>query len=325
MKKNILYLMVVAFLSCAESDNAIDRVNNTVTTGAVLATTQINNLTLDKSDLSRPVSFDLELRDGNNGNLLRDVEIFISYDDRTLDNGDNSNSQEPYSILTPEDFVMGENNLPVTTIEITPQEILDFYNFSIDDVSCTDRFQIDFTLNLTNGNSFNHENSIGPIISFTGAIRSPFTYDIYVVNGVDEEFLTGQYTYSSIQDGFDGSTFSTPELVELTASRPNARSFEVFRDMQTTVQGGVFVRAEIDFTIACDQIILSRYVRSAIICSNEVEGDQHVLLGPQINLENTTSIIDDTVFDLRYIEAFEGNDGLCGWPETNAIIRFSKQ
>lgn len=211
-------------LSCAESDNAVNQAFDNVTTGAVLATTQINNLTLDKSNLERPISFDLELRDGNAGAQLRDVDVFISFIDRTQDNGNNTASQEPYFTLTPEDFEIGVNNFPTTTIEIFPQELLDFFDFTIDDTHCTDRFQLDLTLNLTDGRSFNHNNSIGPIISFTGAIRSPFTYDIYVVDGVDNEFLTGQYSYESILNGFEGSTFLTPESVEITPSRPNARS-----------------------------------------------------------------------------------------------------
>ena len=137
--------------------------------------------------------------------------------------------------------------------------------------------------------------------------------------------FTGTYSYDSIVDGFDGSTFISPALLEVARTRPNARSFEIIRDEQLTTVGGVLVRAEVEFTIACDQIILTRYVRSAIVCSSEVEGDVHVLLGPSEDLSNTGNQTDDSVFDLRFLEGFEGNDGFCGWPVTPSIIRLSKQ
>ena len=88
---------------------------------------------------------------------------------------------------------------------------------------------------------------------------------------------------------------------------------------------GTFILSEVEFTIACDQAIMTRYIRSAIVCSARVEADHQVLLGPSNDLNGTIDEIDDTVFDLRFIEGFEGNDGFCGWPVTPSTFRLTKQ
>ncbi|MEP0263465.1 hypothetical protein [Dokdonia sp.] len=325
--KNIylVLLLLLGFISCNDDEKAVDIVFEQAQVGAILRTQSVENLTFDTSALQRSIQFTLEYQDGQETSLFSDVEVFISFVDNTPENGDDSRSAQNFRVLTDQDFTEGINGLPITDVTVTTQELLDAFGFSTSQVTCTDRFIIDLQLNLTDNRSFTHANSIGPIISFAGALSSPFTYDIYVVDGIDDESFTGNYSYTSIEDGFGGPTIITPAILEISTSRPNARSFEIFRDQQQTVTGGVLVRSEVEFTIACDQIILTRYVRSSIVCSSEVEGDVHVLLGPDINLNNTANPNDDTVFNLRFLEAFEGNDGFCNWPLTPSEVRFSKQ
>ncbi len=319
----LILICALCIISCAREENAVDFVSNNLQTGAVLRTLEIENLTYDTSALDRPISIQLEHQDEQRGDLLDTVELFLSFDDRTPENGDRTETSRLFKTVSRSDFDL-TTELPRTNIVITTQELLDFFGFSSNDVQCTDRFVLDLKLCLTNGLCFTNTNSEGPIISLGGRLNSPFTYDIYVVDGIDEQSFTGNYSYTSIQDGFEGPTFITPAVVEITTNRPNTRRFEVFRDEQD-IQGGIFVRAEVEFVIACDQAILTRYVRSAIICGFGVEGDIHVLLGPQENLNETLNISDDSVFDLKFLEAFEGNDGFCGWPLTSSEIRFSKQ
>lgn len=325
IRKYFLLLFLVGFLSCSNDDKAVDIAFEQAQVGAILRTQSVENLTFDTSAPQRSIQFTLEYQDGQETSLFSDVEFFISFVDNTPENGSNSRDAQSLRVLTDQDFTEGVNGLPITDITITTQELLDALGLSNSQITCTDKFVIDLQLNLTDGRSFTHANSIGPIISFAGALNSPFTYDIYVVEGIDDESFTGNYTYTSIVDGFGGPTIITPAVIEISTSRPNARSFEIFRDQQQTITGGVLVRSEVEFTIACDQIIITRYVRSSIVCSSEVEGDVHVLLGPDTNLDGTANLTDDTVFDLRFLEAFEGNDGFCGWPLTPSVTRFSKQ
>lgn len=325
IKKYFLFLFSILLLACNEDEKAVDIVFSDAQVGGVLRTQSIDNLTFNTTQPELPVAFTLEYQDGQTTSLLSDVEIFISFVDNTLENGDNSKSAEPYTILTNQDFTEGVNGLPVTDILINTQELLDLLNLNIPQISCTDKFVIDLQLNLTDGRSFSNSNTNGPIIGFGSALNSPFTYDVIVVEDIDDDLFTGSYSYTSIVDGFNGPTIISPDILELQRTRPNVRSFEIFRDQQQTVVGGVLVRSEVEFTIACNQMILTRYVRSSIVCSAEVEGDVHVLLGPADNLDGSVIPNDDTVFDLRFIEAFEGNDGFCGWPTTQSEVRLSKQ
>lgn len=324
-KTYTIVVVLCIFLSCESDEKAVDIVFNQAQVGGILRTQAAENLVVDLSDMQRNIQFTLEYQDGQATPLLSEVVFSITFIDNTPLNGNNSQPSEEFRILTASDFTEGVNGLPVTDVTFTTEELLDAFNFTSTQISCTDRFVIDLELRLTNGSSFTHNTSIGPIISFGGALNSPFTYDIHVVEAIPDDLFTGNYTYESLVDGFAGSTFIEPEVLEVITTRPNARSFEIIRDMQQTQVGGVLVRAEVEFTVACDQIILTRYVRSAIVCSSEVEGDVHVLLGPATDVSNTASEADDSVFDLRFIEAFEGNDGFCGWPTTPAAIRLSKQ
>ena len=322
----IQYLILICSLcltSCSREENAVDFVSNNLQTGAVLRTLEIENLTFDRSTPDRPISITIEHQDEQRGDLLDTVELFLSFDDRTPENGNNTETSRLFKTLTRSDFDV-TTELPITDIVITTQELLDFFGFSTNDIQCTDRFVLDVKLCLTNGLCFTNTNSIGPIISLGGRLNSPFTYDIFVVDGVGEESFTGNYNHTSIQDGFRGPTIITPTIIEITTNRPNTRRFEIFRDEQD-IQGGLFLRAEVEFVIACDQAILTRYVRSAILCGFGVEGDIHVLLGPEENLNETINLNDDSVFNLKFLEAFEGNDGFCGWPLTSSEVRFSKQ
>ncbi|WP_299767501.1 hypothetical protein [uncultured Dokdonia sp.] len=324
MKTHYLILICsLCMISCSKEENAVDIVFNNVRTGAVLRTLEIENLTFDTSAPDRPISIRLEHQDEQRGDLLDTVELFLSFEDRTSENGDRTEASRLFKTLSRNDFDLTAE-LPITNIVITTQELLDFFGFSTSDIQCTDRFVLDVKLCLTNGLCFTNLNSIGPIISLGGRLNSPFTYDIYVVDGVDDQLFIGSYSHTSIQDGFQGPTIITPEVIEITTNRPNTRRFEIFRDDQD-IQGGLFLRAEVEFVIACDQAILTRYVRSAIICGFGVEGDIHVLLGPEENLNETVSISDETVFSLKFLEAFEGNDGFCDWPLTSSEVRFSKQ
>ncbi len=325
IKRYFLLLFLVVFLSCNDDDKAVDIVFSDAQVGAVLRTQSIDNLIFDTSQPELPVQFTLEYQDGQGTPLLSDVDVFISFVDNTPENGDNSRTPEIFTTLSNQDFIDGINGLPVIDVTITTEELLETLALNSSQLSCTDKFIIDLTLNLTDGRSFSNDNTNGPIIGFGSALNSPFTYDVIVAEGINDDLFTGVYSYDSLVDGFNGPTIISPEVLELTRTRPNVRSFEIFRDQQQVVTGGVLVRSEVEFTIACDQIILTRYVRSSIVCSSEVEGDVHVLLGPDINLSGTANLIDDTVFDLRFLEAFEGHDGFCGWPLTPSIIRFSKQ
>ena len=67
----IIYLSVIVsllvFTSCEEPDNAINYVLDNVRNGAVLRTRAINNSVYDVQSPTTPISYVLEMQDGNEG------------------------------------------------------------------------------------------------------------------------------------------------------------------------------------------------------------------------------------------------------------------
>lgn len=313
-------LLMFVFFSCSDEPNPIQIASEAVERGAVLRTIEITNMTYDKLDLQRPIEIRLEYQDIEDGDLLENVEILISFIDTTPENGDVTSEKQLLKTLVPTDFQIGQNNLPVVDLIIETQELISLLDLTDSQLSCTDRFILDLNLNLTDGRTFNNENSTTAIRSFGGFLNSPFSYDIHVVEGIANDIFIGEYEHSSLKDGYSGPTFFLPTLVEMNATRPNVRSFEMIRIRSTDT-----IINKMEYTIACNQAILTRYVRTRFKCSPLVEDEHVVLLGPDLELDGSIEITDDSVFDLRFLEAFEGNDGFCDWPLTQSEVRFSKQ
>lgn len=318
--KKIEMLFFFCLISCVNDPNAIEIVFQNETRGAILRTKAINNLTYDLLSTNRPIEIQLEYQDNEGGSLLESIDLIVSFVDSTPENGINTQEGRLLRTLMPSDFAIGENDFPVIDILIETEDFRLLHELNDSQLNCTDRFVLDLNLNLSDGRTFNNLNSTSATRSFGGFLNSPFSYDIHIVEGVDDNLFIGQYSHSSIKDGFNGPTFLLPTVVHMNAARPNVRSFEMIRIRSTDS-----IINEMEYTIACDQAILTRYLRTRYKCSALVEDEHVVLLGPDANLSESIDLMDDTVFDLRFLEAFEGNDGFCDWPLTKSEVRFSKQ
>ena len=136
-----------------------------------------------------------------------------------------------------------------------------------------------------------------------------------MVEPISEDLFTGVYQYTSIQDGFFGPTFREEGVVNITNGHSNnVRTFEV------SVTPTIIV--DIEFSIACDAAIMTRYQKRGFGCTMDMS-DQ-VLLGPD-TIATTADPNDDTVFELHILEAFEGFDAFCDYSNVPSKVRFSKQ
>jgi len=313
----------MAQLGCSSDEKAFDIVAANTETGAILRTVAIDHLVYDLSNPTVPIQFMVQYDDEKNGKALDKITLTLSFTDRTPENGDFSKEARVFKEFALSDFDTTSDQV-LMAFSLKTETLLEFLEVKANTISCTDKFTLNFEVCLKNGRCFTAANSTGAIISYGGFFNSPFPYDIYVVKNVDDNLFTGSYTHTSIKDGFGGPTIITPELLTIQTTSTNIRQFEIVRDLQLTVPGGVLFRADVAFVIACDQAILTKYVRSAIACA-AVEGEHQVLLGPDENLAQSLDSADDSVFELRFLEAIEGNDGFCGWPLTSSVVRLSKQ
>jgi hypothetical protein len=322
MKKiAFIILSVVLCFSCDDEEKAIETVLEEVDRGAVIRTVNINNGEFEVGSSDSLFSVILEEQDIENGNLMRDITIYLSFIDNTPEIGAFSTDRIVLETILPDAFENGINDLPVITLEYSFQELATASGVDIIDVFCKDQFRIDLDLNLTNGETFNLQNSAGTVVNTTGFLKSPFTYLINVVEPITSELFTGVYMFTSIEDGYFGPSFGPDRLVTITKGHSNnVRMFDL-------VSATNFNRTLIEFSVVCDAAVIRRYQRLALTCSGgfmDSDPSDRVLLGPDIEPGPLDSS-DDTVFELHFLEAFEGFNAFCDYTDFPSKVRFSKQ
>ena len=144
--KYIVLLFLAGLLSCTSEEKPIENVFGQTERGAVLRTIGIENLTFDTSSPERPIQLSLEYQDDENGALLKEVGISITFIDNTPSDGDNSQDLIFLKTIFLEEFSDGTNGFPIADITITTQELLDAFSLETEQVSCTDKFVIDLSL-----------------------------------------------------------------------------------------------------------------------------------------------------------------------------------
>lgn len=308
-------LLLCCLFSCSSDEKAIDIVLNDVRRGAVLRTVQINNAEFEVNNPESLYSIVLEEQDVQDGGLLEDVSVLISFIDNTPEDGDLSTTSDIFESLILSDFTNGENDLPVINLEYTFAQLSDFTGVPINSINCTDQFRIDLDLNLNNGDTFNLNNAAGTIVNTTGFFRSPFTYLINVIEPIQTNLFTGEYFYTSLEDGFFGATFGQERIFNIEQGHStNVRQFEFVEGNRNTL---------IEFSILCNNTEVTRYQKTILSCTGGDQTDK-VLIGPDV-LFGLANQADDSVFELWFLEAFEGFDAQCNYENFPSKIRLSKQ
>lgn len=317
MKKSTFIILSIALcFSCSDEEKAIETVLQEVDRGAVLRTLNFNNGEFEVNTPESIFSIDIEQQDIEQGGLLSTVDVFVSFIDNTPSGNTVSTQPVLLETLTPDNFTSSGFGLPTTTLMYTYQALLDATGLSIDQTNCKDQFRLDLDLNLSDGLTFNLNNSGGTVVNTSGFFRSPFTYLVNIVDPIPSDQFTGIYQLTSIEDGFFGPTFGDDIFVTLRNGHSNnVRVFEVDGPTDTTL--------EIEFSIVCDITVLTRYQRTRFGCTQDDASDQ-ILIGPD-TIPATIDPNDDTVFELHYLEAFEGFDAKCDFANLPSKVRFSKQ
>jgi len=159
----ILLLSVIMFTGCESDDKTIDQVFDGISYGAVLRTLDVPGKSFNLSDLNSAFSVVVEEQDEEYGDLLSEVDVYVSKD----------GNEVLVTTVPASAFTVGEKGLPVTTISITLGETLTALglenNYGVGDV-----YVIRLSLKLTDGREFSSDTSSG---SLQGSyFSSPFTY-----------------------------------------------------------------------------------------------------------------------------------------------------
>lgn len=201
--KNIFKLTLLSFIglmvSCSDTDRPVDEVFDGTTRGAVLRTLE-SSTDLPIGEGGDDFSLLLEIQDGADGNLADFIEVYVEFQDNTPENGTNPKAEALFQTIPSSAFITGER-LPRAEVNISLNDLEDFFNLSEDDYTGGDRFVVRLELHTTDGRVFtdNNTNAIinGPFY------RSPFRYNANVVCPSE---LEAEFTWVATDFFFQGSS-----------------------------------------------------------------------------------------------------------------------
>ncbi len=207
MKNTLKYIgllgLVLQLYACGD-ETLVDETLSNINNGAVLRNLEVNN-GLDISDASSSYSITLEAQDAQNGNLLKEVRVNVGFDDNTdlVDDDDEGDSKATTSFMTipASSFSPGDRDLPVFTFTATMDELLDHVGLTLGEVNIEDEFEIEFTMELTDGRIFDSGNASNDITR-TGTFsffNSQFDYNAEIG---DPRRLAVEELSVSLEDNF---------------------------------------------------------------------------------------------------------------------------
>lgn len=328
MRKNCLIIGIVGFFfACSSEDNSVvSTIDENTEFSVLLKTLSIETLDYNLTDPESAFTVTLEVDDGQAGQLLERLDLFATYVDQTPDNGDETTTEVAIQQFPASEFNTSNNGNPTLRVASELNSLLTAFNISSSAVTCGDQIRFRFEAVLTDGRKFSTNSTNARIISI---LDSPFEYVANIVTSIPTTSFAGTYDYETITEGFFGPAFGSG-TVQITTSAPNRRSIPMRYIVNELI--GVPVNEgfiDYEFTVACDQIIFSNF-QIAIDNSCIDGGDRPsingpILLGPDMAVIGSADPNDDSVFDLYFVEGYQGWNGTCDFVEVRNHLRFTKQ
>lgn len=226
MKKiNIYLIALVAVLAtgCTDEEKFPLDVEN-LETGAILRTIDLESAVFDFFDLSgSEFSVVLEADDGENGDRIESIDVYVSFDDNSPENGSGDVSEILYETIPASALTTGPDGLPRTRINVTTPEALNALGLSESDLAPGDVFDFRLAINLTDGQTFTSTNASSDLSGLF--YSSPFRYRVGVGCPISNEKFVGNYEVTLVEGAGAFGTFSnatfTAELKATTSTRRN--------------------------------------------------------------------------------------------------------
>jgi hypothetical protein len=227
MKKfNIYLLAFIAVLAtgCTDEEKFPLDVEN-LQTGAILRTIDLESAVFDFFDLSgSEFSVVLEADDGEKGDRIESIDVFVSFDDNSAENGNNDAAEILLETIPASALTTGPDGLPRTRLNYTTAEILNALSLSDSDLSPGDVFDIRLAINLTDGQTFTSTNASSDLSGLF--YSSPFRYRVGVGCPITGDKFVGNYMVT-LEEGTGGfGAFSNASFTaELKATTTTRRTF----------------------------------------------------------------------------------------------------
>lgn len=248
------------------------------------------------------------------GDEAASYAIYLSFDDRDPDNGDDSKPEQLYAEFGQSDFVtVAESPYPRVTYTIAFADLIRQFNLDVDKLSAGDRFQVRTEIVSTDGRVFSAANSSAAVNG--SAFSGYFSFPLIITCPLPDELFSGTYMLTYDEEGGDPTTgFGLPfpeGPVTLTPSSSTKRSFTA---PWAPGLGGYNV-GSMTLNIICDVAVWENK-GTGLSCS----GAEIILApGPAAPI---ISLTDDSVITLNLIE-YKG--GACGFADLPKRIILTKQ
>lgn len=313
----IRLLILIFTISCSNDDKAIDVVVEGIERGAVLRNINRESKDFIHNDFESAFEIEVEEQDLENGGLLDFVRVYVEFRDHT-DGGSDISTQEITLKDIPSDaFTIGPDALPRTTVSVTYQEAIDALSIDALGIEPGDQFGLRLEIHLTDDRTFSTINASASILTDACFFRSPYRYEINVIEVIPDDLFTGVYSYEILTDISDSNTqISNQGIATIVAGNlPNVRKTGIIGE-------------GLEFTIAGNNVYPKIYQSVNLFC---LESGPHILSGPNDSNFGMANLDDDTIFFLDIDIGFEGWDGTL---DTNGNVpgvatlfrfKFSKQ
>lgn len=306
--KNINRILGLAFLSvlgfaCTDEDTfPFDQdaiINNN---GAFVRLDEVIAGEFDLNDLSSSeMGVELEVYDIESGGLLRDVTFSVEFIDNSAGNGSNPVPAVELGTFPASSFTRDpETGLPNIVVGYTADETLAALGLTAADLDGGDVFRFEWTLNLTDGRSFNRNNQSGSLPAWD-FYNSPFLLDVGVVCLLPDGFATGAYRVEQTEgpaDPFFGNptTFYTVDTELTVGATSTERVFDMNWISFPSVMG---------VNLVCGRTSVSSSASPGASCGTTIVWITNDTSGP-----GAFDGADDSVMTMRFVDDFEGTCGI---------------
>ena len=197
MMKKLKYIFILTIISCltgcSESERPIDEVFAGTTSGGVLRTVEVNNATFDFNDPTVEWSIVVEAQDAQEGELLSEVEVYVSH----FRDAERLGSEVLVEEIPASEFTIGERGLPVADINLSLNEVLEALDLTEEEYLSTDEFRVRLVYVMTDGRTFSNTDAAGTVLT-SSYFKSPYLYTVPFFCSLDDASLfDGNYSVTA--------------------------------------------------------------------------------------------------------------------------------
>jgi len=294
MTKLRISIILGAFLlmvtSCADEDLQPILTFDQLTVGGYPRLVESGNTLVNLFDVAgSEFDYTVEFVDLEDGELVAEYVLEVSFEDNNPDNGDDSAGPIEFRRFSQSDFTTNENGYREISVSIPATEVASAFGIAADDLQPNDEFNFDGRVIMTDGAEYGDENSGPPI---TGALRGFFDFTMPAACPSD---LAGTYSVTTTDIWCpDGDEITTE--VEIIAEGGGRYTFDDWSlgAYDPCYGGPLGSYGELEFTDVCAVVSFTGFVDNygdTWTFDSEVDGNEWRITWENTYGESATSVI----------------------------------